>query len=704
MKWRGLAAALLLIVAGRATAQQTNAPAAEAASPALDLYGMAPGEYRNWVTFTTGINMVDGDKGSFMQRNGVHHGAYGGIEDFHWEQDVGKGGLFRIDGRGIFDDHDYSVKLELSQPDKGFLRAGITQSRTWSESGGGYYPAPSVWLSPSSPYYSLDRGSVWFEAGLRKPDVPEVTLRYEHQYRRGQKSSTEWGDITLTGPGTRGIVPAFYDIDEWRDIVSLDSKHSLGNTDLGLALRFEKDHQMDSRNTQRSPNSPTASRYLTERDGFTSDMFNMHAWSETQFTDELLLTTGYSFTTLDSDIVGSRIYGPGYDPVYDPLFANRQTRDEGFINLSGGSQLDQHVMMLNLQWSPFDAFTVTPSLRVEREDIDNADVFTETNFGNAPAVAATQEDTMAQSRRGTIDVAECLDIRYSGITNWVFYAQLSWMEGQGSLTEQEMSLATGIIGVSRNTDFRRYTSKYEVGANWYPLKRLHFAVQYYHKTRTEDYGNLVDSTANLAPSSDRYPAFILKQGFDTDDVNFRVTFRPWNNVTLVSRYDFQLSKISMTADGLGETQSGRNTMHVLSQSISWAPTRRIYVQASGNYYYDHSQTPAAANAPGSTLVPSPRNDYWSANCIVGCAVSPKTDLQAQYSFYKANDYINNAASSQPYGASSEEQGVTASITERLRKDLRLTLKYGFFRNRDVTSGGFYNYDAHVVSSSLQYFF
>src|SRR5438045_5554214 len=35
------------------------------------------------------------------------------VEDFHYEHDVGKRGLFQLDGRGIFDNHDYDVKLDL---------------------------------------------------------------------------------------------------------------------------------------------------------------------------------------------------------------------------------------------------------------------------------------------------------------------------------------------------------------------------------------------------------------------------------------------------------------------------------------------------------------------------------------------------------------------------------------------------------------
>ena len=62
------------------------------------------------------------------------------------------------------------------------------------------------------------------ELGLRAPNWPEITIRYDHEFRWGQKDSTVWGDTNLTGllppyNSTRKIVPSFRNIDEKRDIL-----------------------------------------------------------------------------------------------------------------------------------------------------------------------------------------------------------------------------------------------------------------------------------------------------------------------------------------------------------------------------------------------------------------------------------------------------------------------------------------------------
>ncbi len=104
------------------------------------------------------------------------------------------------------------------------------------------------------------------------------------------------------------------------------------------------------------------------------------------------------------------------------------------------------------------------------------------------------------------------------------------------------------------------------------------------------------------------------------------------------------------------------------------------------------------------LVLESKNNYWNAGALVGIAVGPKTDLQFQYLYYRADDYTDNAAYSQPYGAGAEEHGVTATLIQQLSCSLRWTLKYGFFNNRDQTYGGHTDYTAHLVYSSLQYRF
>ena len=145
------------------------------------------------------------------------------------------------------------------------------------------------------------------------------------------------------------------------------------------------------------------------------------------------------------------------------------------------------------------------------------------------------------------------------------------------------------------------------------------------------------------------------------------------------------------------------TTHILSESISWVPLARLYFQGTFNYALDELRTPANDFLGSATnnIVPPSQNDYWNASALVGYALDDKTDVQAQYFYYRANNYVDNSLYSQPFGASSEEHGVTATLSRQLTKSLRWTLRYGFFNNRDITSGHHNDYTAHLVYSSMQ---
>src|SRR6476660_8144298 len=83
-------------------------------------------ELRNWFDVSVGGVIVDGDKAAFQRRYGLPGTAFGGVEDFHYEEDIGKKGIFKVDGRGIFDNHDYSLKLDVEHPDIGYIRTGYS--------------------------------------------------------------------------------------------------------------------------------------------------------------------------------------------------------------------------------------------------------------------------------------------------------------------------------------------------------------------------------------------------------------------------------------------------------------------------------------------------------------------------------------------------------------------------------------------------
>ena len=196
-----------------------------------------------------------GDRAQFEQEHGLPGGqVYGGIQDLHVEGTVGKDVLFSIDGHALWDFNDYDVKVQLAKPNLGYIKAGYTEFRSWYDDNGGFFPHNDVFFDPPYPEMHVDRGDAWIELGLRAPEWPEITIRYDHEFRFGQKDSTVWGDTNLTGLAvqpTRKIVPSFRNLDEKRDILSFEASKTIGNTDVLLGMRYEHNTNDYSLNMER---------------------------------------------------------------------------------------------------------------------------------------------------------------------------------------------------------------------------------------------------------------------------------------------------------------------------------------------------------------------------------------------------------------------------------------------------------------------
>lgn len=640
-----------------------------------------PGEAPvNWITFGLGGVSTSGNRAQFQERWGMKQGVLGGLQDFHYELMFGKKGMLELDGQAMYGGEDYSVKLQVVDPDRGFLRAGFRQFRTWYDGSAGYVPATGSAISLGSDELSLNRGEFWIEAGLTPPDGPMLKLKLSRDYRKGTKDSLIWGDSTQGGV-TRGMVPSFRELDEIRNRVLADLRHTVGKSDFGIGLRLDLVDNDSKFKERRTPEAAgVGNRYVTQRDVFESDMFNIRAFTETRLNEQALLTSGYSYTRMDTDLGGSRIYGASFDAPYSPAYV-----DSGYTSLSGGSIVDQYVMNLSLRLEPFPDFVIVPSLRAEK--IDTGD--------NSTYSVANVPTGITRVQSGFLTVSEALEARFTGFTNWVLYARGEWSEGDGYLREQSTPV------ILRNTDSERFTQKYTLGANWYPLRRLHFSGQYYHKTADNDYTHLTDSTANTLVGGNRYPAFLRENNFQTDDVNLRATWRPLPNITSVTRYDYQISRIIMRGDNLGPVESGQTTGHIISQNLTWVPWSRLLLQGSFSYALDSTTTPASSI---TRTVTDARNDYWQTSAALTFVVDDKTDLQASYFYYRANNFINNSGVSMPYGTSANDHAVNVGLVRNFSKTVRGSLSYGYFRHRDETSGGIDNYDAHLVFSTVSYRF
>ena len=664
-------------------------------------------DYTNWITLGIGGAWAEDDVAGFQRRHTMNDGVFGGLEDLHWEPKISDKVTLTLDGHALGGIEDYLADVKLTITDVGYLHAGYRKFRTFYDGHGGYYPRTDLSFDLYDNEFHVDRESIWVELGLRLPKWPEITFRYEHQTRDGTKDSTIWGETALTGltsNNTRGIVPTFLNIDETRDIFTIDLKHTIGPVDFGGGVRWENQDTDHDRNVRRRPFEATTDRFFTHRETNEVDLFAVHTYMTARFGKKFQASVAYMFTTLENEMGGSRIYGASYDPIFDPLYPRRQRRDEGFLDLMGGADLDQHVVTLSGAWRPLKDLVIIPSFRFENNELSSASDAIETVVPPSGPLVVRFEPLLAESERDFDSVTEALEIRYSGVKKWSFYLKGEWMQEDLSQIERDFEFEEEepSLLIGRDTEADICMQKYVIGANFYPSSAINIAAQYYKKIYENDYDHPFDTTPNTVTNGDRYPAFLREQDFDTDDFNIRVTWRPISNFTSVSRYDYQMSTIETRGDLLDLVESADITAHILSETITWNPLPRLYLQGSIHYVWNETNTPSDQHI--GDIVQDMQNDYWNGTVTVGYALGDKTDLQVNYFYYRADNFEDNSLVSQPYGSDAEEHAVTAVLNHEFSRHIRGSLRYGYFSNRTDAYGGLHDYDAHMVGASLQYRF
>lgn len=246
-------------------------------------------------------------------------------------------------------------------------------------------------------------------------------------------------------------------------------------------------------------------------------------------------------------------------------------------------------------------------------------------------------------------------------------------------------------------------AKYAVGANWYPIRGLSFSSQYYRRSYDLDFDNQVGGPTSPNKFND---AWIDSSKSETDNFNIRMTWRALPNLTFVTRYDYQQTDIenqsytdNVAAVVTRNVESADIESHVITQSATWNATDRFYLQGSVHWISSETSTPANDYQPGYHV--NWDNDYWSTALSAGYVLNKNTDLRASYYYFKADNYVNNANLTVPYGIMSEEHAFTVTLTQWITPQMAWNLRYGFFKGDDDATGGYNDYEAHMVSTGLQ---
>ena len=686
----------------------------------------------NWIAFTIGGAFVSGDEAGMMRRTRTNGDFYGGIDESHFSKELNDTTTLTLDGHALPGLEDYEFNMDLQKADLGYVKAGFKQFRTWYDASGGYLEGANMGASGVANQFdderSIDRGEIYFETGLRMENLPEITFSYRHLYRDGDKDSTSWGDtqansawggIAGSNPAFK-MMPALWDIDETTDIFELDAEHTLGNTDLGMGLVYESYNLDNSRYTPRwgtKPNAPppTASGALginetTLTEKTDADIFAGNIHSVTRFSDKAWLSFAASYSSMDTDIDGgSRSLGaywalPG-QTIPGPSNGANAKRDYAYDQMTGGSSVNQFITNLNFMWVPVQDLTVTPSLRYEHEDIDTVSSFRAYNTNQTwQGLQELGAYTDMDSTTGA------LDLRYNGISDIVIYAKGLWGQEDEDILRKDLILPSEFLA----TDVQIDEQEYVLGVNWYALSNLSFSVQGFHRDRDQsldhEEGNQPKVGNSNPGGANNFRPIMTEHDVTVDDFNLRVTWRPLGNLSLVTRYDYSHTEIenqginwSLPAAAIiyPTVESGDILSHILSQSVTWSPMERLYVQGTVSWISSETETPEQYTG-------SSDSDYIAGNLSAGYAIDNRTDITASYSYYGACNYSNSegftGVNTMGYGLNTEEHAFSVTLTRALTPNMIWNLRYGFITsNTDEVdqSGGLNDFDAHMVSTGLQ---
>jgi hypothetical protein len=650
-------------------------------------------EVSGTVAIGGGGALLDGDRPSFQQALQQKKDGFGGLESLRVVREDDET-IFTFNARVLSGNDDYKLNLRLEKPEAYYLDAGLEQFRVWYDGSGGRYLPTGLAFQLFDEDLSLTRSRLWFEAGVYLPGETLLRLRYDRFVRDGTKNTTSWGDSNRTPVGARSIVPAFYDIMETKQVFAADlSNNSKEDVKWKVGARYSETELDNKRNMRRRP-LETADRIVTSKDATKTDLFSAHGFYQRLVNQQLTISAGALVTELDSNLAGSRIYGQTYDPVYNPTFLRRQQRDEGFYNLTGSGDLKQTVLNLNAVYVPRKDWSIRPSIRYENLHQETMADFIETNIGAGPAFAAIIEHAETESKKKWDEFSEALEIRYTGKPNWTFNVEGLWVQGSGNL--QEEFYVHGAKRIDRENDNERTTQKYSTKANWYAKPGLSFAAQYYYKTNSNDYDAIRDNTP--PGTADRYPAFITDQDFKTHDFNVRASWKPMSNLSLVTRYDYQRSRIVSNEAGLNPAESSELTSHILSESVTWTPTARLYLSANVNLTWDQLATPAYR------FVYNSDNNYVNGTLSAGYALAEKDDVFLDYSYFRADNFTDHSLVTLPYAADQKQNAVYLTWVRKQTDHLVYTVRYGYATKRDITWGGLNDFDAHLLYARVQYHF
>lgn len=627
--------------------------------------------------------IVDGNVSKFQTMHWMKDGYKGGIEEYTLKQVRDDGVTIEAEARAIIDE-DYDVSIKMTREDGWYLNTEFSQwTRYYDVRGGSDALFPLTSGSGLDRELALDKGKFGMELGLLFETLPDVKIRYEHEYNIGAKSRLAWA-ATVEGAANRKIMPAYEMIDEDKDSVELELAHRVWGFDVTATQYWEFVRDRSELVTS------DGQLFIREPDHSDTDLFSTKLKLERWFNqDTVFVGAAYKHNNLDNSVL-AELY------EYD-VNGNRVNNGHASFDNTAYNKYDSHAVIANTFVRPFGRDDVAIVAKTLAEWVRKDGLSVNNHDDNAGVPNSIIDDSFWRDSEGQVDsFAQALSLRYTGIDRAALYGEVEFKQIDNFLDEN----AWGINGVAvagfGNTYTRQTASNinrnaYTAGFSVYPVDGLDMTGQYRFKTVDNDNYNFNLSHPGTSPES----AYIDSLFITTHEASAKVTYRPDRRVRPTVRYKFQRIDYDATArfqDQVGSTEDAQ----ILAADLHVQPADNL--QLTGTYQLQWSHIMSnAETTPAYNYAPQDVN-YHTWMVVADWIVNDRVTLTGSVVNTIADDNFNDeqAQFQLRYGTEFSQVDASVGLEWKVKEGLVVEPKYAYYYydGDHLDAGG--DYEAHVL--------
>ncbi len=660
---------------------------------------------------------INGDAAQFRAHHWMSTSYAGGVKEFSFEDELPDGVSISMEGHAIPNNGDYGGELKLTKEELGYLLFDYKQFRKYYNASGGVFNGFSVLSSNDTDKdLSLNIGEFSAEAGLRRENLPELTLNYTREFKTGTKSRLSWTSVTV-GPTASGgspdvlrkIGPSWQEIDEIVDKFDIKAEDDFAGFNWQAEQGWE---YVRSRNTRQekylsnTPNGASGSNsdqrirdQVTEpRSDLITTVLGLNRWF---MKDKLYTSSGYRFSQINSREL-ENIFEYDQNGRIRSFSNAEQVRDAHSDNL-----FTTNTWVGNVTAYLMKTFSVSTKTKVESIERTSASTYPKDRRNGAtlgtdaspivPDGIMDQVD-VSENQNKMINVGEGVYLRFTGIPRTAIYNEYEFQQTRNKLYEDRRSNSAGEV-FNREDISHMYRGSGVLGASFIPWDTVTLTSDVRHREDQINYNHVHYSNDSTSGAKS---VFIDGQYIQTDELSTKIRLKPCRWFQPSFRYQYQNKGYETwgLSDSDNRQESGI-TSHIYTVDIVIQPTDSLLTTTSFSTQRGRMFTPADNKNPSTPLIPTYNFDVLTALFSAEYAFKEDLVLTGITQWSDAGDF-NNLGGILSYGADYTEFDLSVGLRWTPKKDMTIEPKYSYYRydpSPDLEVGG---YNASVISLDVNF--